>query len=65
MKQKLKVSGEQTLVIKEELGMSWGQERKLGKLLKDLAIQLQNEHYVRDLSKKLTSGFVKWRARHF
>ena len=51
VKQKLKVSGEQTLVMKEEQGMSWGQERKLGKLLKDLGIQLQNEHYVRDLLK--------------
>ena len=37
--------------MKEEQGMSWGQERKLGKLLKDLGIQLQNEHYVRDLAK--------------
>ena len=65
VKQKLKVSGEQTLVIKEELGMSWGQERKLGKLLKDLGIQLQNEHYVRDLSNKLTSGFVKVESKTF
>ena len=53
------------MVIKEELGMSWGQERKLRKLLKDLGIELQNEHYVRDLSKKLTSGFVKVESKTF
>ena len=45
--------------------MIWGQERKLGELLKDLGIQLQNEHNVRDLSKNLTSGFVKVESKTF
>ena len=65
VKQKLKLSGEQTLTMKEELGMSWRQGRKHRRLLKGLGVQLQSEHWVRRISKELVSYFVRVEKKTF
>ena len=56
VKQKIKLSGEQTLTMKEELGLSW----RLGKKHR----RLFNEYYMWGLSKELVSDFVRVEKKH-
>ncbi|GFO08040.1 amine oxidase [Plakobranchus ocellatus] len=59
LKQKIKLTGEQTLAMKEELGMCWRQGRNHGKLLKKIGVQLQNEKSIRKLSRNVVYDFVE------
>ena len=65
MKHRLKLSGEQTLTVEEELGLRWRQGRKHRILLKGLGVQLQSEHYMWGLPKEFVSDFFRVEKKTF
>ena len=66
VKQKIKIPRQQqTLAIKEQLGLSWRKGRKQNNLLKQFGIQVENEKSVRELAREIVSDFVTVEKRTF
>ena len=67
VKQKIKIPKQQTLAIKEQLGLSWRKSRKQNNLLKQFGIQIENEETVsvRKLAREIVSDFVTVEKRTF
>ena len=62
---KLKIDRKHVLAMKEALGLSWRQGRKQASLLKEAGVQLENETYVRQLSREIVGNLVQVEYRSF